>query len=83
MADKQIGKVTHYFNKINVCVIELSDSLNKGDRIHVKGANTDFQQTVESMQIERKEIDSAESGAEIGMKTVEPVRPGDIVFKIE
>ena len=83
MADKQIGKVTHYFNKIGVCVIELSDSLSKGDRIRIKGANTDFSQTVDSMQIDKAEIEQAESGAEIGMKTAEQVRPGDIVFKVE
>ena len=52
----EIGHVTHFFSKINVAVVELMLPLAVGDRILVKGPSTDFEQTVESMQIEGKSI---------------------------
>lgn len=75
-----IGKVTNYYSKINVAVIELSAPLKKGDKITIKGATTEFTQTVESMQIDRKDIESAQSGQAIGLKVNERVRIGDTVY---
>jgi len=40
MAEKEIGKVTHYFSRIRVAGIELSDELAVGDTILIKGATT-------------------------------------------
>ncbi len=77
-----VGKVTNYYAKINVAVIELSAPLKKGDEIAIKGATTEFTQTVESMQIEREDIESAQSGQAIGLKVKERVRIGDTVYRI-
>ncbi|TRO56243.1 translation elongation factor-like protein [Candidatus Bathyarchaeota archaeon] len=77
-----IGKVTNYYSKINVAVIELSGPLKQGDEIAIKGATTEFTQTVESMQIERKNIESAQAGQAIGLKVKERVRIGDTVYRI-
>jgi len=79
--EKQIGKITHYFGNIGVGVVEVSAALKKGDHIHVKGATTDFEQDVESMQIEGKDIDQAKKGDAIGVKLDEKVREGDVVLK--
>ena len=57
--DKEIGKVTHYFDKVGVAVVELSDNLNVGDEIHIKGSTTDFTQEVEAMQVEHEDIENA------------------------
>ena len=78
----QIGKVTHYFSKIGVAVIELIDDLKVGDQISIEGANTNFTQPVDSMQIEHSSIPEAKAGQAIGMKVKEQVRPGDLVFKV-
>ncbi|MFN6992485.1 MAG: hypothetical protein ACK4MM_07190, partial [Fervidobacterium sp.] len=59
---KLIGKVTHYFGKIGVAVIKLSDTLKVGDTIRIVGGNTDFQQVVESMEIDREQIEKAKAG---------------------
>ncbi|MEO0094686.1 MAG: hypothetical protein ABIL46_06455 [candidate division WOR-3 bacterium] len=81
--EKLIGKVTHYFNKIGVAVIELTeDELNVGDTIHIKGHTTDFQQVVNSMQIEHKPIEKAKKGESIGMKVDSVVHEKDQVYKI-
>lgn len=82
MTEKQIGRVTHYFNKIGVAIIELEDELRAGDTIHVKGSTTDFQEKVESMQIEHEQVQAAKKGQAIGLKVKEHVREHDIIYKI-
>lgn len=82
MTEKQIGRVTHYFNKIGVAIIELEDELRAGDTIHVKGSTTDFQEKVESIQIEHEQVQAAKKGQAIGLKVKEHVREHDIVYKI-
>ena len=77
----EIGKVTHFFSKINVAVIELTLPLSVGDHILIKGSLTDFDQTVTSMQIDRKEVQRAEGGQSVGLKTVLQAREKDVVYK--
>ena len=58
--EMQVGKVTHYFTKISVAVIEVTDgSIKVGDKLHIKGHTTDFTQKVHSMQIEHEKVDLA------------------------
>ena len=80
--EKEIGKVTHYFGKINVGIFELKDELNVGDTVHVKGHTTDFKQKIESIQVEHKTVDTAKKGDAVGVKVSEHVREGDIIFKV-
>ena len=77
-----IGKVTHYFPKIGVAVILLEGDLANGNEIHIKGAHTDFGQTVTSMQVEHKTIATATQGQDIGMKVSQNVHAGDVVYKV-
>jgi len=78
----QVGKVTHYFTKIGVAVIEVTDgSIKVGDEIHIKGHTTDLMQKVNSMQIEHEKVQAAEPGQSIGMKVEQPVRASDLVYK--
>lgn len=78
----QIGKVTNYYSKIMVAVIELTGPIKIGSTIAIKGATTDFTQTVDSMQIDREPIERAKSGQAIGLKVAEKVRPGDTVYLV-
>ncbi len=84
MAEKEkIGVVFNYFAKPMVAAIKLTDGdLEVGDRIYIKGHTTNFEQIVESMQIEGRDIKSAKKGASIGIKVNERVRPNDIVYRI-
>ena len=79
---KLIGKVAHYFTKIGVGVIELSDELKVGDRISIEGMTTNLQQTVDSMQIEHENVQSASPGQSVGLKVGQRVREGDLVYKL-
>lgn len=83
MEEKEIGKVTHYFGKIGVAVLELSSELKVGDTIRIKGHSEDFTQKVESMQIEHQDIEKAEAGQSVGMKITQKAHEGDVVYLIE
>lgn len=83
MEKKVIGKVKHFFKKIGVAIVELTDELKVGDKIEIKGTSTSFEQIVGSMQIEKNNIESARAGQSIGLKVEERVREGDIVYKCE
>lgn len=78
--EKLVGKITHYYNNIGVGIIELKGSLKAGDAVHIKGKDRDFEQTVDSMQIEHKEVNSAGKGDVIGIKVKEKVKEGDEVY---
>jgi hypothetical protein len=77
----QVGHITHFFSKISVAVVELTAPLAVGERILVKGPSTDFEQVVESMQIEHENIPRAEAGQAIGLKMMEHARERDVVYK--
>ena len=80
---KLIGKITHYFGKISVAVVELTDKVSVGDTISIEGPSTNFTQKIESMQIEHKNIEKAKKGDSIGLKVKDRVREGDSVLKME
>jgi putative protease len=77
----EVGHITHFFSKISVAVIELKAPLAVGDTILIKGPTTDFEQIVESMQIEHKNVQRAEAGQSIGLKVAQRVREKDTVYK--
>lgn len=80
--EKPVGRVVHFYPKISVAVVELIDELRKGDKIVIRGKTTNFEQVVESMQIEHKPIEKANAGDSIGLKVIDRVREGDEVFKV-
>ena len=80
---KLIGEVIHYFSKIGVAVIKLSDELSVGDTLRIVGGEaTDFNQTVDSMEVEHEKIEKAKKGDEVGLKIEQKVREGYKVYKI-
>lgn len=79
---KLVGKISHYFTKIGVGVVELSDEVKVGDKISIEGATTNIQQMVDSMQIEHENVQSAGAGQSIGLRVQERVREGDLVYKM-
>jgi putative protease len=83
MEERKIGVVTHYFGNIGVGIVKIeADGLKVGETIHFKGHTSDFQQTIDSLQIEHKEVQEAKVGDMVGMKVSEHVREHDEVFKV-
>lgn len=79
---KRVGRISHYFTKIGVAVVEVEAPIRVGDKISIEGATTNFQQTVKSMQIQHKPIKLARKGSSIGLKVKARCREGDVVYKI-
>jgi len=82
MQEKEIGTISHFYNKISVGIIELQDALKVGDTIHIKGAHDDFTQTIDSMQIEHASVKEAKKGDSVGVKVTGHVHENDKVFKV-
>jgi putative protease len=83
MEKVKIGIVTKYFPKVNAAVIELTEEgLKVGETVMIQGYTTDLQQKVESMQIEKNQIEEARKGEIIGLEVSKRVRPNDIVYKV-
>ena len=77
----EVGQVAHFFTKISVAIVELKAPLAVGDSILIKGPTTDFEQVVESMQIEHENVERAGAGESIGLKVTGRVREKDTVYK--
>lgn len=80
---KEIGKVTHYYGKIGVAIVELSDGLSVGDKIKIEGNRTESEQTVDSLQVEHQAVQAAKRGDTVGLKVVEKVNEGATVYRLE
>lgn len=79
---KLIGKISHYFGNIGVAVIELSDTLKTGETIRIVGGETDFEQAVDSMEVDHKKVEKAKKGEGVGLKVDQKVREGYKVYKV-
>jgi translation elongation factor EF-Tu-like GTPase len=79
---QEVGRVSHFFTKISVAVIELTATVSVGDRILIKGPTTNLEQTVDSMEIEHEKVQKAGAGQSIGLKAKDRVRETDVVYKI-
>ena len=79
--ESPVGKVTHLYRKIGVVIVKLSGSVVVGDTLHFKGNERDFGEKISSMQIDHKDVSSADKGDEVGMKVSGRVCEGDKVYK--
>jgi putative protease len=79
---KLIGKITHYFPHVEVAVIKLSRAIKVGDKIRIVGGETDFEQEVESMEVDHKKIKTAKKSDDVGLKISQKVREGYKVYKL-
>lgn len=82
MAEVEVGRVSDYFARVGVAGIELTGALKVGEVIHIKGHTTDLTQPVESMQIDRADVQEAGSGDSVGILVSERCRSGDLVYRV-
>jgi len=82
LPDFKVGKITHYYDKIGVAVVELTDTINVGDTIKISGHGREFTQPIGSIQIEHEQVQEAKKGQAIGLKVEEEAKEGDEVFKV-
>ncbi len=83
MAEQLVGRVTHYYGKAQVIAVEITaGELHVGDTIHVAGHTSDFTQSIDSMQIEHENVDSAKAGDVVGIQVSERAREHDDVYLV-
>lgn len=81
--EKEIGIVTHFYDKIGVMVVKLTDKVSVGDTIKVKRGDEELEETIESMQVEHENIQKAKKGDEIAIKISGKAKEGAVVYKLE
>ncbi|MFW9778893.1 MAG: translation elongation factor-like protein [Candidatus Heimdallarchaeota archaeon] len=81
--DEEIGYIDNYYTKVGVAVLNVTNgSVQIGDKLSIKGATTDFEMVVDSLQIDRADVDSVSAGTLVGLKVPQRVRKGDKVYKV-
>ena len=84
MVEEKIGVIEHFFTNVSVAAIKITaGELKIGDHIHIVGATTDFEQKINSMEINRKPVEIVKPGDDVGIKVKERVREHDIVYKVQ
>ncbi|MFO7689120.1 MAG: hypothetical protein R6W83_00960 [Cryobacterium sp.] len=83
MSGKLVGHVTHYYGRLGVAVLDLTDSIHLGDVVHIFGGTTDLRQVVRSLQIEHQAVEEVGPGQEVALKVDRRVRPRDRVFRLD
>ena len=82
MPEERIGVVDEYYARIGVVGIKLEARLAVRDVVHIKGHTTEFEQVVESMQIEHENVSEAEAGMAVAVRVKERCRDGDVVYRV-
>lgn len=82
MPEIEVGKITHFFGRVSVGMVEVADTLKVGDTIHIKGNTTDVTMPIESMTVDKVSVTEAVKGNTAGVKVPGKVQDGDKVFKI-
>ncbi|MGQ0797259.1 MAG: translation elongation factor-like protein [Methanobacteriota archaeon] len=83
MERRKVGEVFHYFAKIGVAAIRLTEGdLAVGDTIVIQGPSTNVTSRIETMQIEHAAVTSAARGQEVGIRVGDRVREKDLVYKV-
>ena len=78
----EIGRITHFYGHICVAVLQLNENLKLGDRIHILGHSTDFEQRVHSIEVEHHPQMWVKPGDHVAIKVIEPVREHDVVYRV-
>lgn len=83
MPIEKIGVIGHVWKKAGSASIDLlGGSLHVGDRIRVRGHGHDFEQVVESMEVDHVAHDEGRPGQLVAVAILGPVHEGDEVFRI-
>ena len=83
MGERRVGTVTHYFDKLGVAAIDLTERLRVGDRVHVTGTTTDFTSTIDRMQVDHADVQEAGPGQDVAAHVGQKARQHDAVLIVE
>lgn len=75
-----VGKVIHYYDKIQVAVIRLTRNIKVGDKLKFVHGESTFVQVVKSMQLEHEQIENGKKGQEVAIKLDQVAKPNTEIF---
>jgi len=79
-----VGKIIHYYDKINIASVKLVSELKIGDKIIVIGKTTGtINSQIKSIEKNNKQIKKAKKGEEIGINISQKVRKNDEVYALK
>lgn len=81
--EKEIGRVSHWYDKINVAVVKLTGALKKGDSVKFKRGEEEFEESIGSIQIDHSEVEGGKKGDELAIKLSHKAKEGSTVYKVE
>lgn len=82
MAKEKVSEIFQFWEKYSAAGLNMTGPLKVGDKISIEGPETSFEQEVASMQIDRNPVQEVKTGDSVGLGVKQPVKPGDIVYKI-
>lgn len=81
--NKPIGKVVHFYDKLGVAIIDLDKGgLKVGDEVKFKRGEEEFNQKIESLQVDHESVDKVKKGDSFGLKVAKPTKVGTEVFLV-
>jgi len=81
--DLFIGKIIHYYPKIQVGIIRIEKGyLKVGDTIFIRSNKQGFKQGVTSIEYEHRKVKKVGPGFEVGVLVCAPVTQGDDVYLV-
>ncbi|MBI2099981.1 MAG: hypothetical protein HYT48_01420 [Candidatus Vogelbacteria bacterium] len=83
MSAKEIGKVSHWYDKLGVAVVKLTGGLKVGDRVKIRRGESEFDETVTSMQIDHQEAKAGKKGDEVAIKLSQKAKEGARLYPAE
>ncbi len=81
--EKEIGTVTHWYDKIGVAVVKIKNSLKVGDKVKVKKGDEEFEDTIASIQIDHQSVETAKKGDDAAVKLSARAKEGAVLIKAE
>lgn len=73
----------HFYDKLGVAIVDLqSGGIKVGDQVKFKHGDEEFNQKVESLQVEHQGVDSVKKGDSFGLKVDKPTKPGTEVYLV-
>lgn len=82
MEEKIVGFVKHVFKRISVAVLEVSDNFEIGDNLRFTSKKEGFYQIASSMEVNHQKVNIARKGDDVAIKVDQPVKKGNLVFKV-
>ncbi len=83
MGEEKIGLIGHVWKRAGTASVDLvAGSLHVGDRIRIRGHGHDFEQVVESMEVEHVAAEEGRQGQLVAIAFSEPVHERDEVWRV-